>query len=97
MEQNISEDEAKRIERHIQNKIDYLKDSTEGYKTAVNVCDPAKLSSYTWTIATQTGILNEIKGKLTTTQKDQFEKLQRDYVQQLRKLEQGHCKCKPLE
>ena len=49
----------KRIERHLQNKIDYLKSTTDGYKGAIDKCDAAELSSYSWIIATQTIDLKE--------------------------------------
>lgn len=45
-------EKRKRIERHIQNKIDYLKSTTDGYKGAID--------SYSWIIATQTKDLKDI-------------------------------------
>lgn len=48
-----------RIERHMQNKIDYLKATTDGYKGAIDIdaakaaCDAAELSSYSWIMVTQ--------------------------------------------
>lgn len=85
----------KRIERHMQNKIDYLKSTTDGYKGAIDRCDAAELSSYSWIIATQTKGLKDALANLNKGQEEQFDNLQRDYVQQFDRLRHGHCECKP--
>ena len=85
----------KRIERHLQNKIDYLKSTTDGYKGAIDKCDAAELSSYSWIIATQTRDLKEALMNLNKGQEEQFDNLQREYVQQFDRLRHGHCECKP--
>lgn len=87
----------KRIERHIQNKIDYLKSTTDGYKGAIDKCNATELSSYSWTIATQTKDLKDVFVNLNIGQKGQFDNLQREFVQQLDRLRHGHCECKPKE
>ena len=85
----------KRIERHMQNKIDYLKSTTDGYKSAIDRCDAAELSSYSWIIATQTKDLKDALANLNKGQEEQFDNLQRDYVKQFDRLRYGHCECKP--
>ena len=60
MVSEVEIERRKRIERHIQNKIDYLKATTDGYKEAIDKCDAAELSSYSWIIATQTQDLKDI-------------------------------------
>ncbi len=85
----------KRIERHIQNKIDYLKSTTEGYKGAIDKCYAAELSSYSWIIATQTKDLKDASSNLNKGQEEQFDNLQREYIQQFDRLRHGHCECKP--
>lgn len=94
----LSEDEIerrKRIERHVQNKIDYLKSTTDGYKGAIDRCDAAELSSYSWIVATQTKDLKDALANLNKGQEEQFDNLQRDYVKQFDRLRYGHCECKP--
>ena len=94
----VSEEEIerrKRIERHIQNKIDYLKTTTDGYKGAIDRCDAAELSSYSWIIATQTKDLKDASANLNKGQEEQFDNLQREYIQQFDRLRHGHCECKP--
>ena len=100
----VSEEEIerrKRIERHMQNKIDYLKSTTDGYKGAIDIeaakaaCDAAELSSYSWIIATQTKDLKDALANLNRGQEEQFDNLQRDYVKQFDRLRYGHCECKP--
>lgn len=94
----ISETETerrKRIERHMQDKIDYLKTTTDGYKGAIDRCDAAELSSYSWIIATQTKDLKDASANLNKGQEEQFDNLQRDYVKQFDRLRYGHCECKP--
>ena len=85
----------KRIERHIQNKIDYLKSTTDGYKDIIDRCDAAELSSYSWTIATQTKDLKDAWINLNIGQKEQFDNLKREFAQQLDRLRSGYCECKP--
>ena len=91
----------KRIERHIQNKIDYLKSTTDGYKDAIDKCAIAEISSYSWIIATQTRDLKATKAakntfiNLTIGQEEQFDNLQRVYIQQFDRLKNGYCECKP--
>lgn len=94
----VSEEEIermKRIERHMQNKIDYLKATTDGYKGAIDKCNAAEISSYSWIIATQTRDLKEMKANLNRVQEEQFDGLEREYIQQFDRLKRGHCECKP--
>ena len=84
----------KRIERHMQNKIDYLKSTTDGYKDAIDRCEAAELSSYSWIIATQTKGLKDAFANLNKGQEEQFDNLQREYIQQFDRLRHGHCECK---
>lgn len=94
----VSEEEIekrKRVERHMQNKIDYLKAITDGYKSAVDKCDAAGLSSYSWIIATHTKGLKDSSANLNRGQEEQFDNLQREYIQQFDRLKRGHCECKP--
>jgi hypothetical protein len=94
----VSEEEIekrKRIERHMQNKIDYLKSTTDGYKDAIDKCDAAELSSYSWIIATQTKDLKDASASLNNVQEEQFDNLQRAYIQQFNRLRNGFCECKP--
>ena len=79
----VSEEEIerrKRIERHIQNKIDYLKTTTDGYKGAIDKCDAAELSSYSWIIATQTKGLKDASSHLNKGQEEQFDNLQKFFL-----------------
>ena len=88
-------EKRKRIERHLQNKIDYLQATTDGYKLAIDKCDAAELSSYSWIIATQTRDLKEVSANLHIKQQEQFDDLQNIYIQQFDRLRYGHCECKP--
>jgi hypothetical protein len=88
-------EKRKRIERHIQNKIDYLKSTMNGYKGAIDICSVAELSSYSWIVATQTKDLKEVSANLNKGQEEQFANLQKEYVQQFDRLRHGHCECKP--
>ena len=101
MVSEVEIERRKRIERHMQNKIDYLKSTTEGYKGAIDKCNAAELSSYSWIIATQTNDLKAAKAakdffaNLNKGQEEQFDNLQREYVQQFDRLKRGYCECKP--
>lgn len=87
----------KRIERHVQNKIDYLNATMNGYKGAIDMCNAAELSSYSWIVATQTKDLKEISVHLNKGQAEQFANLQKEYVQQFNRLLEGNCECKPRQ
>lgn len=100
----VSEEEIeirKIIERQMQNKIDYLKAITDGYKGAIDKCDATELSSYSWIIATHTKDLKDAFARkdafasLNKGQEEQFNDLQRKYIQQFDRLRHGHCECKP--
>lgn len=88
-------EKRKRIERHVQNKIGYLEATMNGYKGAINMCNAAELSSYSWIVATQTKDLKEISANLNERQTEQFTNLQKEYVQQFNRLLEGNCECKP--
>jgi hypothetical protein len=95
LETEIDIERRKRIERHMQNKIDYLKSTTDGYKSAIDKCGVAELSSYSWMIAIQTKDLKDVLSNLNKGQEEQFDNLQREYIQQFDRLRHDHCECKP--
>lgn len=68
-----------------------------GYKGAIDVCDAAALSSYSWTVAMQTKDIKEISANLNKRQEEQFTNLQKEYVQQFNRLLEGNCECKPRQ